>query len=201
MKLNLKNTTLVCLECVDLSRAIRAVDKCLDVADFHDVKLFQSFYRDKSNYIFPVTDLEQYSKFMLKNLNYHINSEFALVVQYDGFIVEPNSWTDKFFKYDYIGAPWWYDDNNVGNGGFSLRSKKLLEECSKFDFGDTCFPEDDVLCRAFRKDFEAKGIKWAPENIAAQFSWEGNIKYPVYGGSFGFHGKSVLAHMMLTHMI
>jgi len=51
-------------------------------------------------------------------------------------------------------------------------------------------PEDDVI-RLHAEMLKNKyDIKFAPESLAAQFSWEGNGKYPYYRGSFGFHGAS-----------
>jgi hypothetical protein len=35
----------------------------------------------------------------------HVDTEFAILVHEDGFIVNPECWSDEFF-YDYIGAPW-----------------------------------------------------------------------------------------------
>jgi hypothetical protein len=34
------------------------------------------------------------------------DTEFAILVHEDGFIVNPECWSDEFLKYDYIGAPW-----------------------------------------------------------------------------------------------
>ena len=56
-----------------------------------------------------------------------IKTEFMLGIHDDGFVINPNLWTDQFLKYDYIGAPWshtipYYGQKyRVGNGGFSLR--------------------------------------------------------------------------------
>jgi len=61
----------------------------------------------------------------------------CLLVQPDGFVINPDKWDNQFFEYDYIGAPWeqvphsyldpWGKPHRVGNGGFSFRSKKLLD--------------------------------------------------------------------------
>ena len=64
-------------------------------------------------------------------LKKYIDTDFCLIIQGDGFVIHPENWTDEFLKYDYIGAPWrnlaHYSFIRVGNGGFSLRSKKLLK--------------------------------------------------------------------------
>lgn len=179
-KLNLHNVTLFCLD-IDSKRGARAIATCANEAVFGEIQMLS---------LPDITDLDKYSHFMLKDLANYVQTEYVLIVQHDGYIVNTEAWTDEFLKYDYIGAPWWYEDGlNVGNGGFSLRSKRLIDACAEFDF-DKYFPEDDVLCRRYRREFEAMGFKWAPEHLAARFSWEGNAKYPRYNGSFGFHGRS-----------
>ena len=53
-----------------------------------------------------------------------------LIIQHDGFILNHKAWDNEFLNYDYIGAPVYWMGNKlieVGNGGFSLRSKKLLK--------------------------------------------------------------------------
>lgn len=87
---------------------------------------------------------------MIKELNKYIETSYVLIIQYDGFILNPDAWTDEFLEYDYIGAPWWYtDDCNVGNGGFSLRSKKLLEILANDDSILETHPEDHHICRTY----------------------------------------------------
>ncbi len=43
---------------------------------------------------------------MIKRINSYVATPFALVIQYDGFILNPDAWRDEFLDYDYIGAPW-----------------------------------------------------------------------------------------------
>ena len=72
---------------------------------------------------------DAYSTLMLKGLAPHVETSHALVVQWDGYVVNPDAWTDAFLDVDYCGAPWpWGDDDRrVGNGGFSLRSRRLID--------------------------------------------------------------------------
>jgi hypothetical protein len=44
--------------------------------------------------------------------------------------VNPAAWDPEFLDWDYIGAKWFWAEagKRVGNGGFSLRSYKLLEQ-------------------------------------------------------------------------
>ena len=160
---------------------MEAVNQCRKYASFGAESLI--FDAD-------ITTIEQYSQFVLRELTNYVNTQHCLLIQYDGFIVNPAAWDNEFLKYDYIGAPWWYDHpHNVGNGGFSLRSKRFLDATARPEIVPV-HPEDVAINRC-RTYLEQKfGVIFAPEDVAARFSWEGNGKYPEYNGSFGFHGKS-----------
>lgn len=100
----------------------------------------------------PFSYLE-YNLFMLYGLGQLIRSDFCLVVQNDGFVINGQNWRNEFFDYDYLGAPvpylieiendfpkTLYKQNDwlaqyqspplnhyePQNGGFSLRSRRLL---------------------------------------------------------------------------
>ncbi len=130
-----------------------------------------------------------YSQFVLKELGAYINTEYALVVQWDGFIIDGNAWADEFWNYDYIGAKWPHEsgDFRVGNGGFSLRSKRLLGALAHPEFtlnGDE--NEDTAICIRYREVLETKyGIVFADERVADRFAFD--VGRPV-GPTLGFHG-------------
>lgn len=146
-----------------------------------------------------------YNKYILKNLCNHLTSSHVLVVQNDGYVTNWEAWDHSWLKYDYIGAPWlWYEDGmDVGNGGFSLRSRKL---CNILSHDDKIIPvndeliknfeEDHNICRIYRKYLEDKyDIKFAPIQIAMRFSIEAfgaSREQKIYRGQFGFHGKNVI---------
>ena len=123
-----------------------------------------------------------------------IDTDYALFIQYDGFPVNPRAWTGEFLDYDYIGAPWpWYPEgSNVGNGGFSLRSKHLMNLClqmePQFDGDDSKWLEDGMIGVHYRPWLESKGIKFAPTALASRFSHE--HPFGVKTASFGFHDKA-----------
>ena len=202
-KLNLKNITLLGLDTEDKDRLMRAFEICENYADFGAKKLLtkvdSEYFTESGIQIMNVNinSVEDYSKFMIKKLNNYVNTDFVLIIQYDGFILNPEGWTDEFLKHDYIGAPWWYtDDCNVGNGGFSLRSKRLLEILQKDENIKEYHGEDHNICRTYGPYLKNKGIKFAPEKIAKTFSIEGALEPPAmpvkYGSKwtneFGFHG-------------
>ena len=117
----------------------------------------------------------------------------------DGYILDGSLWTEKFLKYDYVGAPWapntHFTKNSgteirVGNGGFSLRSRKLLRTPTALDipfsdYGTGFWHEDGFLCVHNREVLELYGIKFAPVEVAAQFSTE--LTVPETIKSFGGH--------------
>ena len=188
-KILLNNVTLVGLDCVNIDRLIFAADICQKHIEFGAVKLLSSIAHDDKNVVavHAISSIEDYSYFMLKKLHHYIDTEFAMVIQWDGFVLNPWAWNAGFLDYDYIGAAWWYDDAyNVGNGGFSIRSKKLLEMTAMDDNLEIFHPEDDVICRTYGQYFKDKGIKFADVKLAQKFSVERN-----WDGEFGFHNCNI----------
>ena len=128
---------------------------------------------------------EEYSHFMIKELYKYFDTDFVLVIQADGYVLNGKSWLPEFLHYDYIGAPWTYPDGkNVGNGGFSIRSKKLQSALTLDDFIFAIDPEDQAIGRLYR-DYLIKFYKitYAPEDLADRFSYE--LRAPIYD-TFGF---------------
>lgn len=97
-------------------------------------------------------DYQGYSWFVLYALGPLVQTEFALIVQQDGWVLDAANWQDAFYACDYLGAPihlarvlqagreqWmrgfeWTEAAlpdgarilPVLNGGFSLRSQRML---------------------------------------------------------------------------
>ena len=127
-----------------------------------------------------------YSRFMLHKLADYIETSHVLVVQWDGFVRDGSRWNGDFLRHDYIGAVWpqFEDDWKVGNGGFSLRSKKLLEATRRIPDGAEA--EDLSICRTHRSFLEIEhDIRFADLRTARRFSYE---REGPTGAEFGFHG-------------
>jgi hypothetical protein len=117
---------------------------------------------------------------MIKELANHFDTDYVLVTQWDGFIWEPSLWEDDFLAYDYIGAPW--PDSllthgapikyNVGNGGFSIRSKRLQDFLRDDDNLVMHRAEDVAICQLNRAYLEKCGFTFAQRSIATRFSLE-----------------------------
>lgn len=132
--------------------------------------------------------IEAYNDFMLRELVKHVETSHVLVIQWDGFVVDAGAWLPQFLDFDYIGArwPWHPPGQDMGNGGFSLRSRRLLQATASAGFQRTGAPEDDLICRINRPYLEqAHGIRFAPSELADRFAYErGDPQRP----TFGFHG-------------
>ena len=139
--IDLSNITLVSVASVRVDKTIKALKYSSKDIKFGSVKLItHEVVNDPEITVVNVDkmDYEQYNKFIVFELFKYIDTDYALIIQDDGFVVNPNQWKPEFLNYDYLGAPWPlpHDDfsyrdafNNlirVGNGGFSLRSKKIL---------------------------------------------------------------------------
>lgn len=134
----------------------------------------------------PIGSRFEYSRFMLRGLAAHVATRHVLCVQWDGYVLDPNNWDPGFLDYDYIGAPWphFAGSMRVGNGGFSLRSRRLVEACADLPVSDE--PEDVAICRTHRRYLEQRfGLRFAPEDLARRFAYE---RMTPTGKEFGFHG-------------
>ena len=127
-----------------------------------------------------------YTDFILSSLVDHIDTGHCLIVQWDGHVLDVGQWKPEFLDYDYIGASWpqFDDGHEVGNGGFSLRSRRLMEACRAPEFTRGC-AEDLAIGRVNRDWLESCGMRFAPRVLADQFSAEraGDVTR-----SFGYHG-------------
>ncbi|MBB2155927.1 hypothetical protein HLH33_06325 [Gluconacetobacter diazotrophicus] len=136
----------------------------------------------------PITSHEDYSRFMLHDLHRHIDTPHVLIVQWDGFVLDGSAWDRTFTAYDYIGAVWGgHAQRRVGNGGFSLRSRKLLKAVAQIAPDQPAGRgEDDLICRILAPRLESEfGILFAPEAVAHRFAYERVLPD---ARTFGFHG-------------
>lgn len=190
MKL-IKDCTLIGIEGVKkrIPQFLKAADICQHYINFENVKLLSpnNLKRKEWVKIKPMKDRTAYCKFVIKELHRFIDTKYFLLFQNDGWILNPDAWDDEFLNYDYIGAPWAWEEYPMGNGGFTLRSKSLMEECSKV-ITHPYEPEDLVICMKYKSHLEDKGFKFAPREVAEKFSLEKNFRYrDKWNGQFGFH--------------
>lgn len=159
-----------------------------------------SFLNPRTKLIDNIASFNDYSRFCVLDLASCFDTDFVLIVQLDGKILNPNAWCDEFLDYDYVGAPWqeygWLRkkledmgqnkddlDFRVGNGGFSLRSRKLCEAVKKHSDIWVSENEDTFISLTLRDCLEHEGMKFAPYEVAKRFS----VERDVYENQFGAH--------------
>ena len=196
-KLHLPNVTLITVNCDKIESGIAAMEASIKDIDFAEVKFLTSANTDYKHAVqIPhINTIQEYSRFMVKDLTNYVNTDFVIIIQSDGYVKNPAGWLPEFLNYDYIGATWWYNDrHNVGNGGFSLRSKRLLDILASDRSIIKTHPEDDVICRRYGRYLQRRhGINFAPDKVAKKFSIEGfRQRDKTYSGQFGFHGHGVI---------
>ena len=157
-RIMLPQVTLIAATSVALEATLSALRKSMQHLSFAKVILFSDHMPEGSDIsginwqqIGPLKSSQDYSRFMLRQLHGYIDTSHVLCVQWDGYVLDPNGWCNSFLEHDYIGAPWpQFDDAyTVGNGGFSLRSRRLLQACTKLN-AETEQGEDVTICRVWR---------------------------------------------------
>ena len=204
MKTNLNKITAVCIDGRELSPETKERYKLimtymLSKVDFYEMKFFGTTDPEVPGVNFtqisPI-DIGGYSRFCIFELTKAVDSEYCLIFQDDGFIVNPELWEDSFYNYDWIGSPWplymeWPKEGyQVGNGGFSLRSKKLLQWTSTLtDWAGQ--NEDAFIVSGKKEELENQGLKIAPVEVATRFSVENEMtREHGLHNVFGFHAKN-----------
>ena len=206
--LNLPQVTLMAVTSVRVKDALWALKYSCRKIRFQGVKLLtHEVIRDPKVEVvgIPKLDYDGYSRFVIYDLYKYFSTSHVLLIQDDGYVVHPESWTDEFLNYDYIGAPWKKPEDDfscrdkdgnirrVGNGGFSLRSRKLCGLASELKMEwkpfHGFFHEDGFICANNVHLYEGHGCKIAPLELAVRFSQEADLPEGKGIKPFGFHGK------------
>jgi len=207
MKTKIPDVTLIAISSIKIPETIQALQKCCEKLEFGSVKLLS----DKKPADLPenitfelcpkINNIMDFNHYVFRDFGQHISTSHCLMVQFHAWVHRPELWDDNWLQYDYIGAPWPYKDDayitrggehvRVGNGGFSLRSKKLMDLPGKYNIQLThdrgYWNEDGNICVYHRERFLELGIQYAPVEVAALFSHEIDIPENENVLSFGFH--------------
>jgi len=188
-RLQLPEVTVVAVTTKDYGNTITAIHKTLMQIAPAKVILFCDIQFESTAFqcvlIEPFRSVVDYNRYIVKEMGKYIETSHVMIIQHDGYVINADAWDDRFLEYDYIGAPWMYrDGRNVGNGGFSMRTKKLHDLLISDTNIDICSPEDEIICRLYRGYLEKQGIRYAPDDLAHSFSYE---LHAPKGPTFGFH--------------
>ena len=222
-KLKLPDITLLAATSVDIDQTQLAMRISLHNIEFAAAKLLSSSapskkYPDIEYVLVPHMDFLGYSRLIIEDLHKYFTTSYCLVVQSDSFVINADLWKEEFLEFDYIGAPWSdkvkvnpnlvlnMEKNPVGNGGFSLRSRKLVETTAKINFNSLKFSiksEDIIICHYLYKEMIDSGIRFAPPKLAAQFSMENinNLYGQDVNSVFGFHGKHLRDYFLKKYIL
>jgi hypothetical protein len=191
--IDLPHVTLCCVDTRHADLALQALQRCMAGLRFAHVLFFTDARTvgavpDGVRVIdLAIASSAAYSHFMLRGLATHVHTSHVLVVQWDGFVLDPERWDPAFLQWDYIG-PQWHDAPpgfTVGNGGFSLRSARLLQALQDTALEPT-HPEDVCIGQQHRTALETRhGIRFAPPEVADRFGFERVLPS---APTFGFHG-------------
>jgi hypothetical protein len=207
MKKRLSDITLIAYSSNDVQANILALLKCMEYFDFGAVKIISHKRPD----ILPdgivyeqgreIKHINDFNEYMFKNLGNHVETSHCLYVQHHAYIIHKEVWSDEWLQYDWIGSPWrlipnTYIANNgevvqVGNGGFSLRSAKIMNLPKQKGWylreEQGWQNEDGQCCCYWRKEMLENGVKYAPVEVAAKFAYENPVPENKGIKTFGFH--------------
>lgn len=201
--LNLPQVTLCCVDTRLPQMALDAMKICMAQVEFGDALFFTCPNHGLTDVppgvrvieLDSINSIEAYSHFLLKGMGPYLQTSHMLIVQWDGYVLDPSMWRDDYLTVDYIGAVWpqYKDEHRVGNGGFSLRSRKLLDALTS-DAIVAHHPEDVCIARTYRALLEQRwGIRFADEAMAHQFAFERERQG---FSNFGFHGLSNMGQIL-----
>jgi hypothetical protein len=198
--LELKNITLVAVTSVKIDSHVKALEYSCRGIKFGDVKILSDIKPNylpnyiKHEYIDKLTHpigenlgggKDQWNYFMVYKLGKHIDTDYAIIIHDDGFVVNPESWNPDFLNYDYIGSPWFLPSDNfsyrdingeiirVGNS-VGLRSKRLMDLPLKIDLEWKSFHnywnEDGFISVNNRHIFIQHGMRFPDLDVGKSFS-------------------------------
>lgn len=189
--LHLPDVSLVVCETLNHELARLAIDDCVKHADFGDILIFsdKDFKYPGSRWVESKdwANIDELSHHLWYGIHPHINTSHMFLVHWDSWIIDPTMWRKEFLEYDWVGAPWWYDERNVGCGAFCLRSKRLMQYISehKDEYPDYK-RDDDIICRTYRPSLESQGFKWPTTELAYDLAFE-CVRPSLSSKHFGFH--------------
>ena len=189
--LELPQVTLICLTSKNLEPHEYAIKESCEKIKFGSVKMIVDY---------SIDTIDKWNKAIIYDLYKYVDTEYALLIHADGYVISPELWNPDWLNYDYIGAPWplpqddfSYRDEvgdliRVGNS-VSLRSVKLMKLVATREwkpyFGNT--NEDGFISVHHRKWAESQGCKFAPLDVAIHFSKEHDIPENKGLDTFCFH--------------
>lgn len=211
-KVILPNVEIISINTYNPEQSVKAIEYSCRHFEFASKKIFSHIVPNNvpSDMVFVeiprFTEREAYSNFALQSLYDLTEAEFVLMIHDDGFIINPHLWNPDFLKYDYIGAPWpgpssEIEYGRVGNGGFCIRSRRLLRATKELQYQPG--HDDWIIGVTHNQELREMNIHTAPVTLAMTFSLELPIQECEYNldNTFGFHSKRSQQHIDRVSLI
>jgi hypothetical protein len=206
----LKDVTLVVVDSMSHALTAMAIHECTKHAIFRAINIHTN-----APELIPVSEAHYYEAplfptkddvmwYLWQEVPKPLRTSHFLFIQWDSWITNPARWRPEYLEYDYIGAPWPFheDEHQVGNGGFSLRSARLARHVASTMGRETLVSsEDHMLCRYYRTQLEAEGFRWAPIELAREFSYECEAPHDTFGYHAMFNWPYVLTREQIDERL
>jgi hypothetical protein len=192
------------------SGSARALLHCMKQANFAAVVYCGVFLPDELkdaqaefHKIEPL-DYWQWNRWLLYEAAEHVRTSHYLLIQWDGFIVNPERWQDSFLEWDVMACPWRAGiPHRTAAGGFTLRSRKFTDAVRTLPVYESegRYGEDWWMFQMHNQELCDAGARIAPVEVCADFALDDDIpERPNWkiGDSFGVHNynnKKLAAHI------
>lgn len=194
------SVSLVIAETDSYVLANNAIQHCVNTFKFDQVVVFTDeprYWPNHRTVLIPkMVGEDDYNRVLLEELPKVIETDFVVVVNFDGFVLNPERFSDEFFSCDYIG-PVCTDKHGgrVGHGGFSWRSRRLVEAAARHAaLRADRQAEDMFICGQLRPMLESDyGCHFADEATTNRFA---HGVFPSGEAAFGFQG---IAHLPMIY--
>lgn len=199
MRIRLPQVTLIALTGKDFEAHQEVLDKSCEGIEFGAVKLIKRP---------DIKNIDDWNKAIVYDLGGYVDTEYAILIHADGYIINPDLWNPKWLEYDWCSSPWPLPNEldkvsyrsesgkiqRVGNS-VGLRSKKLMDLIAtkpekefwaiKEKYGNT--NEDGWICCHNREWLESQGCKFMPFEEAIYFGKEAPLPENEGVDTFLFH--------------
>ena len=104
--IDLPNVTLFCISSNKVQDAIKVLQYSMRGINFGAVKLIT--HEDPGNLpegiefskCYEIKSIHDYNYYCIYNLSKHIDTDYCLLIQPDGFVINPDKWDDDWFNYE-----------------------------------------------------------------------------------------------------
>lgn len=129
--------------------------------------------------LFQIDSIDNYNTLLTSTKFWEslLKYDRVLIFQHDSGLLRTG--IEEFYSWDYIGAPWAFQDYG-GNGGLSLRNPKIMHKiCSEKKFVKSIHNNEDIFFSHYTMHYG----NLAPREECEKFSVESIYKL----GTLGYH--------------